>query len=353
LSEKHRMRTLIYALHSGQLFGTERMALATVAGLRDQYRPVLLAPAGPLHAVAASQDIESRVTHSLSQQAREYRSLLRGQRQAWLMTTGVSQSLLAAALAPLAKCRLAHIHMVHGGTDERLSYGRKRLLGALSIKLVAVSQFVRERLLAHGCRNDRIAVIENFSTEPIVHASQRPQPDRVSRVAVVSRIDPIKRVDLLLSAISRESALQTLQFDVYGSGGELERLREAARTMPNVRFMGFVPDAAQRLGDYDLLLHTCPEEPFGLAILEAMARRVPVLIPNSGGVGSLVTDERDGFHFAANCPGRLAQRLLEVAALPSAKREQVAEAGFAQLYTRFSAQRGLSAYRHLLEEMTP
>ena len=347
------MRTLIYALHSGQLFGTERMALATVSGLRDRYRPVLLAPAGPVHEAAAMLGIESRVTHGPSQQAREYWSLLRGQRQAWLMTTGVSQALQAAALAPLARCRLAHIHMVHGGTDERLSYGRKRLLGPLPIKLVAVSRFVRERLLAHGCRDDRIAVIENFVTEPLPSEPQRPQPEQVSYVAVVSRIDPIKRVDLLLSAISREPALHRLQFDLYGSGSDLERLREAVGMMPNVRFMGFVPDAAQRLADYDLLLHTCPEEPFGLAILEAMARHVPVLVPNSGGAGDLVKDELDGFHFAANCPGRLAQRLLEVAELPAARRAEVAEAGFAQLTTRFSSQRGLSAYRDLLEEMTP
>lgn len=329
------------------------MALATVAGLHDRYRPLLLAPAGPVHAAAAALGIETRVIHSLRQQALTYLSLLRGQDQVWLMTTGVSQSLLAAAIAPLVRCRLAHIHMVHGGTDERLSYGRKRLLGPLQIKLVAVSGFVRERLLAHGCRDDRITVIENFVTESLPLTPQRLQAEVVSRIAVVSRIDPIKRIDLLLSAISREPALQRLQFDLYGSGSELERLREAAGTLPNVQFMGFVPDAAQRLADYDLLVHTCPEEPFGLALLEAMARRVPVLAPNSGGAGGLIKDEHDGFHFAANCPGRLAQRLLEVAALPAARRAQVAEAAFELLATRFSAQRGLTDYQNLLEEMTP
>lgn len=351
------MRTLIYALHSGQLFGTERMALATLTGLMDRYRPVLLAPAGPVHDAAAALGIESHVIHNLRQQAREYGSLLHGQRQAWLMTTGVSQSLLAAAIAPLARCKLAHIHMVHGGTDERLSYGRKRLLGRLPItrpiKLVAVSGFVRERLLAHGCRDDRIQVIENFVTEPLPTAPPRPPAPRVSRVAVVSRIDPIKRIDLLLSAVSSEPALQAIQFDLFGSGSELERLRAAAGTLPNIHFQGFVANAAERLTDYDLLLHTCPEEPFGLAILEAMARHVPVLVPNAGGAGSLVKDEREGFHFAANCPGRLAQRLLEVAGSSAEKRTAITEAAFELLTTRFSAQRGLTEYRDLLERMAP
>lgn len=344
------MRTLIYVLHSGQLFGTERMALATVSGLTDRYRPVLLAPEGPIHARAAQAGIESRVFRTFRQQAELFASLLRGQREAWLMTTGVSQSLLAAPIAAMMRCTLAHLHMVHGGTDERLSYGRKRLLEHLPVRLVAVSRFVRERLLAHGCHADRIAVIENFTTESLPDTESRTQSAKLSRVAMVSRIDPIKRVDLLLSAVSREPELQRLQFDLYGSGSDLDRLRAAAEVLPNVRFKGFVADAAQQLSHYDLLVHTCPEEPFGLAILEAMARHVPVLVPNAGGAGELVRNEVDGFHFAANCPGRLAQRLREIADLPAHRRADIADAAFRNLSTRFSSQRGLADYRALLED---
>lgn len=344
------MRTLIYALHSGQLFGTERMALATVRGLTDSYRPILLAPEGPIHQFAAEAGIESRVFSTTAQQARLYASLLRGQRRAWLMTTGVSQSLLAVPIAAMMRCKLAHLHMVHGGTDERLSYSRKRLLGYLPVRLVAVSHFVRERLLAHGCHADRITVIENFTTESLSDTESRTQSAKLLRVAAISRIDPIKRVDLLLSAISREPELQRLQFDIYGSGSDLERLRAAAGVLPNVSFKGFIPDAAEQLSHYDLLVHTCPEEPFGLALLEAMARRVPVLVPNSGGAGELIRNEVDGFHFAANCPGRLAQKLREIANLPAIRRTEIANAALKNLHTRFSSQRGLAEYRALLEE---
>ena len=42
------MNPLIYALHSGNLYGTERMALATLAGLSgDEFAPWLIAPPGP------------------------------------------------------------------------------------------------------------------------------------------------------------------------------------------------------------------------------------------------------------------------------------------------------------------
>ena len=38
---------LLYALHSGKLYGTERMALATANALRDSFDCVMMAPEGP------------------------------------------------------------------------------------------------------------------------------------------------------------------------------------------------------------------------------------------------------------------------------------------------------------------
>ena len=345
------MPPLIYTLHSGQLYGTERMALATLAGLHRQYRPVLLAPGGPVHEAAARLGIASHPTDNATQLARRLFILLRGCRQAALMTTGVSHSLIATAAARLTGCRLAHIHVVHGGTEERLSYGRKRLLERLPVTLVAVSGFVRDRLLAHGCDPARIEVIENFHTPATDPVPDRCTAGALSRVAVVSRIDPIKRIDLLLAAVARAPDLQSVTFDLFGRGSDFDALREAARPMSNIRFHGFVPDVAQRLPGYDLLLHTCAEEPFGLAILEAMSARVPVLVPNAGGAGSLVEDGITGFCFPANCAGGLARRLTELGGLSPDIRARIAAAAEQGLHTRFAAPRGITRYADLLERV--
>src|SRR3954447_11129894 len=42
-----RRPSLIYALHSGNLYGTERMALATAAGLASEFDCCIMAPPGP------------------------------------------------------------------------------------------------------------------------------------------------------------------------------------------------------------------------------------------------------------------------------------------------------------------
>lgn len=342
------MIPLIYILHSGNLYGTEQMALATLQGLKQDYAVQLFAPAGPVHAEARTLGIPCTQFSSPWSLMRALLPSFRQSREIRLIATGVSQSLIAHLLARFCGCQLQHLHIVHGGTDERLSYGRKALLNHLPVHLVAVSRFVEERLLAHGCRPDRISVIENFQTRP----AQPRQPfvnDGIRRVAIVSRTDPIKRIDLLLTALEQAPELRNLSFEIFGHGSEFEALLKRGKAFPNVRFHGFIQDAAAHLCDFDLLLHTCGEEPFGLALLEAMAAGVPILAPNTGGAGSLIQDRRTGFHFAANDPNSLARALLGLSSLPARKLNSVVNNAMLTLAERFSPARGLREYQNLLE----
>ncbi len=343
------MTPLIYILHSGKLYGTEQMALATLQGLGERYAVHLFAPAGPVHAEAKALGIPCTLFSSPWSLLRALFPSFRKAREIRLIATGVSQSLIAHFLAKLCGCQLQHLHIVHGGTDERLSYGRKALLNHLPVQLVAVSRFVEERLLAHGCRRDRISVVENFQTRPA--QQQRPpfSKDGIHRVAIVSRADPIKRIGLLLTALERFPELSSLSFDIFGHGSEFETLRQRAEAFPNVCFHGFVPDAAARLNEFDLLLHTCGEEPFGLALLEAMAAGVPILAPNTGGAGSLIKDRRTGFHFAANDPNSLGRALLELRSMPARQLNSVVNNAMLTLAERFSPARGQRDYLKLLE----
>ncbi|MGY6631133.1 MAG: glycosyltransferase family 4 protein [Wenzhouxiangella sp.] len=341
------MDPIIYILHSGNLYGTERMALATLAGLAESRR-LLLAPPGPVHAEAEALGIDSRRFSGMAELARHLAGPLLNHQRVNLIATGVSHSLIAQTLAGLSGCRLNHLHIVHGGTDERLSYGRKSWLGAMPIRLIAVSDFVRQRLLAHGCRAERIQVVENFLPRPVKQRRSSDFSAGIRSVAVVSRVDPIKRVHLLLEAIERRPELADIQFHVYGQGSDFEAIQARAERTACVHLHGFVPDAADRLAEHDLLLHTCAEEPFGLAILEAMASGLPVLVPNAGGAGSLVNDPVSGFHFPANCSGGLANRLCQLLALPPRHLNAVVDQADRALGHRFSPARGLADYRALL-----
>jgi glycosyltransferase involved in cell wall biosynthesis len=245
--------------------------------------------------------------------------------------------------------------VVGGGTDERLSYGRKRRLNRLDVTFVAVSAFVRERLTHHGVRADRVAVVENFlAPEQIAAAPHRLRFERpgIRRVVVVSRTDPIKKIDVLLDALDLDASLRhRLEVRVLGSGSDLAALRaRGAARNPNVNFAGFVPDVPSELAASDLLVHLCPVEPFGLSILESMAANVPVLVPDSGGAGSLIDEGVTGFHFRANDASDLRRRLLELADAPNALLNLVVDGGRRSLESRFSAVARIEDYRGLLSE---
>jgi glycosyltransferase involved in cell wall biosynthesis len=346
---------LLYVLHSGNLYGTERIALATASGLGSEYAATIFAPPGPVLDEARRRGLEARAFRGSRDLAAQMWPWFRANRHLAFIATGVSHSLIASMLSTISRCRLAHLQVVSGGADEGLSYSRKHRLNRFGIRFVAASEFVRTRLMHHRVRADRVAVIENFlAPEQIAAAPRRARFERagIRRVVVISRTDPIKRIDILLDALDLVPSLRaTLDVRVLGGGWDLESLRvRAAQRNPNVDFSGFVTNVASELAASDLLVHLCPVEPFGLAILESMAANVPVLVPDSGGAGALVDEGVTGFHFRANDPRDLARRLHDLADAPPALLNLVADGGRRSLESRFSAAARIEDYRGLLSE---
>lgn len=344
---------LIYALHSGGLYGTERMALATAEGLKADFEVIFFAPDGEALAEARRLGFETRAFQSQIDFAIQLRPFFARNKRLALIATGVVHSLAAIGWNKLYRRQLTHLHVVHGGTDELLSYGRKRRLNSAQVTFVAVSDFVRTRLVANGVRADKIVVVENFLTyDRIFRCPKRPRFARVglTNLVVVSRVDPIKRIDLLLDALDQTPELDRVSIRVLGTGWDLDALRaRAAERNPNVTFVGFTPDVQKELASTDLLVHLCPNEPFGLAILEAMAAGVPVLVPNSGGAGSLVEDGSTGFHFEANDAYSLATQIKTLLQAQPDLLNQVVLHGQRSLVGRFSQKVGIANYRQLLE----
>ncbi|MDD2816473.1 MAG: glycosyltransferase family 4 protein [Thiotrichaceae bacterium] len=346
---------LVYILHCGNFYGTEQMALATLEGLSSEYTPILIAPEGVVIAKAEEKGIKTYAFRNLLQLSSQLHEVLSNYYELMVMSTGVKQALLLSVWNIFYRRKLTHLHIIHGGTDERESYGRKAYLNYFPVRFIAVSYFVRSRLIAHGVKASSIDVVENFLLpERVAKSPKRPQFTRqgIQHIVVVSRIDPIKRIDVLLDALDlAPDLLQHLEITILGTGWNLDEMRErAAKYHPQVQFLGFVSDVPQRLANADLLLHLCPTEPFGLAILEAMAADLPVLIPNTGGAAALVENEVSGLHFKANNPEALAKRLRELlTAEPEYLNRLVAGARQA-VETRFSAEQGIANYHALLTE---
>jgi len=220
---------------------------------------------------------------------------------------------------------------------------------------VAVSAYVQERLIANGVKPGQITVVGNFLPDRRIQEAPRHPPfveDGIRKVIVVSRVDPIKRVDLLLDAMDRHPELRDLPVKVFGTGWDLDLLRSrASESHPNVAFEGFSADVANELAASDLLLHLCPVEPFGLAILESMAAAVPVLVPNQGGAEGLVKTGVSGFHFHADDADDLAAALLRIRQMQAETLNGIAAAASQRLRDNYSSSACLANYRNLYAEL--
>ena len=345
---------LIYALHSGNLYGTERMALATAAGLAAEFDCFIMAPPGPALEEAARMGLQPVPFSGTAQFSGSLWKLLGVSAPIAFFATGVMHSGVCLALNTIRRRKIAHLHLVHGGAEERLSYGRKSKLNSRPVRFVAVSGYVRERLVANGVARDQIHVIENFLPDAQVKAAPQRTPfndSGLKRLIVISRLDPEKRVDLLLDTLERHNDLRKFDIRIFGKGWDETALTQrASATGLNINFRGFSTHVADELAASDLLVHLCPVEPFGLAILEAMAARVPVLVPDAGGAGSLVQNDVSGFCFRAGDADHLAARLKELDTTSSSRMNHIISESQRLLRSRFSESARIADYRTLIQE---
>lgn len=342
---------VVYALYSGDMYGTERMAMAHLQALGDLAPTVILAPEGPVHQAAAALGIQAIRATGKGQVLRETLKLASRYGRVAFLSTSVTLAfvgLAAAALRPFTRIR--HLTICHGGLEPERSFGNKRWLNRTPVRLVAVSPHCASQMQQFGVPAHRIVVLENFLLDArISEAPRRVGGSPPLQALLACRLVPVKRVDLLISALCMEPRLAgRLQVRVLGNGPtQVEnQLREASKGL-DIQFEGFRDDVAQVMAQCDVFVQTWADEPFGLAVVEAMAAGLVVVTPDRGGPAGIVGDDRHGIFYAADDPQSLAQALLRAVDMPAGARTAMREAAAARAMACYSA----SARREQLREV--
>lgn len=185
---------------------------------------------------------------------------------------------------------------------------------------IAVSDFVRDRLLSYGFAPDR--VLRHYVGIDTALFRQRPLARSRRRVVSIARFVEYKGHRLMIDALAEVAAAGTpVELVMVGEGplrGEIEAY--ARRRLPEARVMDHVsqPEIVDLLAGARLYLHGSitldngHAEAFGLANIEAQAVGTPVVAFDSGGVAEtmeaghsgIVVPERD-VHAMAEAIGRL------------------------------------------------
>lgn len=170
-------------------------------------------------------------------------------------------------------------------------------------------------------------------------------PAGVPIVGLVGRLQPWKGQDRLLRAHellrSRGHRLHTVIVggDAYGLSSEyatsLPGLIEELGLSSEVTLTGQVADAGPYIERFDVLVNASDPEPFGIVLLEGMARGVAVVAVDSGGPAGIVENGVTGVLAGSGDPAALADAL-EGLLVSEQRRQELGRAGHESFMREFT-----------------
>lgn len=369
--------------------GAPQNMLAVAGGLdRDRYEVSILCGTGDpsegdLKDRAAAVGIPVRVVRGLQREIaplkdaltfwRLFRLIREGGYQ--IVHTHISKAGVLGRLAAAAAGVPVVLHTYHGDVFQsyfspfksRLLLALEQAAAAVSDRLIEVSRATLRRHVAYGVAPPgRFVVIPNgIDLTPF----DRPAPDagearatlglplKAPVVGTVAALVPVKRLDVLLSAM--ETVLHRLPdaaLVIVGDGNQRPLLEGRAGAPPlcgRVRFLGLRHDIPALMPAFDALVLSSDEEGCPTSPIEAMAAGRPVVATDVGGVSEVVRHGENGLLVPRRDPEALADAILSLLRSPDRARamglrgRQIAQERFD---ARRMVERVDALYQELLRE---
>jgi L-malate glycosyltransferase len=170
--------------------------------------------------------------------------------------------------------------------------------------ITAVSHNLREETLSHFDIKKDIHVITNFvdvkrfQHSNKEHFKQMLAPNGEAILTHVSNFRKVKRVDDVILTFDKVRKKMPAKLLMIGDGPERQNAEELCRSLDacnEIRFLGKQEKLEEILSITDVFLLPSEYESFGLAALEAMACRVPVVSSNTGGLSEINEHGKTGY----------------------------------------------------------
>jgi glycosyltransferase involved in cell wall biosynthesis len=174
-------------------------------------------------------------------------------------------------------------------------------------------------------------------------------------VGVVARLEPEKgHRDLIAAMPLVQAAAPRTWLAIVGEGSACDALRTQAAALPadvrdRVIFTGRRDDISAITAELDIAVLPSLREAQGISILEAMARRKPVVATAVGGIPEVIVDGVSGLLVPPHDAEALATALIRLARSPSL-RSRLGDAGYDTVVERFSMDAHLRRVEALYDE---
>jgi len=361
----------LYVSHTAQVSGGERSLLDLLGALPASVQPLLAAPSGPLREIVEQRGIPTTpitgtagslrahplhtplAVGQLALSAAQLSRAARRHRAEILHANSIRAGIVLALTRAPGAAKVVHIRdCLPAGT---LTSATMRLIAATADAVIANSRYTAATLTA-AAPAARVEVVYNavdlsrFDPQSIDRAAVRERlgagaPGRLL-LGVVAQLSPWKGQDTAIQALAllREQGLdahllligsakflaRATRFDNDSYVRDLHVLAQSAGVGEHVSWLGEREDVPELVRALDVLLLPSWEEPFGRAVIEAMALEVPVIATNVGGPAEILTDGREGLLLPprqapawARAIGALAEDPERRAAMGRAGRERV------------------------------
>jgi glycosyltransferase involved in cell wall biosynthesis len=368
---------VLYVNHTATVSGGERSLLDLLRALPERVRPRVASPPGALQTAVEGLGVP---TTSIAGTAGSLRlHPLHTPRALAEMTIAAQQVRRAArrhgaevvhansirAGVVLGLTRLHRVAKVVHVRDclppGRVSSATLRLIAGTATTVVANSRYTARSVLA-AAPGAHVEIVHN----PV--DLERFDPARVDRararealgeagtrrllLGVVAQLSPWKGQETAIEALaelrrdgidaqllligSAKFVARSTRFDNQRFLAHLHELAAAAGLHDRVSWLGEREDMPQVIGALDILLLPSWEEPFGRALVEAMALRVPVIATNVGGPAEIITEGREGLLLPPREPLAWAAAIGRLAESPDRRRE-MGRAGRLRVEQAFSS----------------
>jgi len=248
---------------------------------------------------------------------------------------------------------------VHNGEMPKRRESELVYLQRNATRIVHVSRAYLRIWAERTGSSDRLTVVPNGIDLSEFQTGFVPrEPRKGLKIISIARLVPEKRVADALVALARLRR-QGLEFEyvAVGEGPERAALELLTRQLglgDRVAFLGAVPREAvvRELCTSDILVHPSETESFGMAVAEAMAAQVAVVVARSAGPRDIVDHGVTGFLYE---PGDIEALALYVQLLARdpALRRRFGELAYARVLERFSWDVHMSQMLDIWHDLLP
>lgn len=191
-------------------------------------------------------------------------------------------------------------------------------------RVIVPSRFMRELLLRCGYSEEQLIVVPHGIT-PVGEVPLPERPGGVLRLGYVGRINEVKGLHVLVSALERLSPQDKCELCIFGKpqypweeayySETLARYRGGGKIVSRGKIAG--SSLADIFAEMDVLVvPSLVPESFGLVVSEAFSAGRPVIVSDAGALPELVRDRVDGFVVERGNIASLAKAIQELLDAP-------------------------------------